>query len=203
MQPLYDLNLQLLENAHLVRSWRVMTRHANQADSSAPLVQARKLRFEAPDRLVLHPDEAEVDEAPVLSHHECGVGKWIYGHTLAAYGHLPEMRELERVPADIHTSARRLVGLLDRLEHQLQSAAPAESPVSPPYTEHKAAEDRLRRYFNDRKLKVTFRNLEMERQVRALQARLRDAEDAAGRARKRLGCRSLTLLFSPSLSPNV
>ena len=67
VQPLYDLNLQLLENAHLVCSWRVVTCQVNQADPSAPLVQARKLRFEAPDRLVLHPDEADHAEDAVSS----------------------------------------------------------------------------------------------------------------------------------------
>ncbi|MBC7448324.1 MAG: hypothetical protein H7330_09720 [Hymenobacteraceae bacterium] len=54
VQPLYALNLQLLADVHLVRNWRVVTRYVNQADPAAPLVQARKLRFEAPDRLVLH-----------------------------------------------------------------------------------------------------------------------------------------------------
>ncbi len=66
MQPLYDLNLQLLEDTHLVRNWRVITRHVNQADPLAPLVRAGKLRFEAPDRLVLHPDVADTT-APATS----------------------------------------------------------------------------------------------------------------------------------------
>ncbi len=112
--------------------------------------KAKHLLFKSRLRSILY--DIEVDEVPVLSHHECGVGKWIYGHALAAYGHLPEMIELERVHADIHTSARQLVALyragqveearqglsemeevadhlialLSRLEAQLQHTAPAD-----------------------------------------------------------------------------
>ncbi len=117
--------------------------------------KARHLLFKSRLRSILY--DLEVDEAPVLSHHECGVGKWIYGHALTAYGHLPQMKELERVHADIHTSARRLVqlyragqvqqaraglsemeqiadrlvGLLDQLERQLRDEAPADNPTEP------------------------------------------------------------------------
>ncbi|MBC7448326.1 MAG: PAS domain-containing protein [Hymenobacteraceae bacterium] len=115
--------------------------------------KAKHLLFESRLRSILY--DIAVDEGPVLSHHECGVGQWIYGHALAAYGHLPEMVELERVHADIHTSARRLVALyragqaeearqglsemeqvadhlvvlLGQLESQLQHAAPADVPA--------------------------------------------------------------------------
>ena len=115
--------------------------------------KARHLIFKSRLRSILY--DAEVDEAPVLSHHECGVGKWIYGHALPAYGHLPEMQELERVHADIHTCARRLVKLyreghaaqaraglaeiehiadrlielLDLLENLLRHTAPAAQPA--------------------------------------------------------------------------
>ncbi len=53
MQPLYDLNLQLLEDAHVVGNWHVTARRANQADLATQLIAAEKLRFEAPDRLLL------------------------------------------------------------------------------------------------------------------------------------------------------
>lgn len=69
--------------------------------------RAKHLLFKSKLRSILY--GAEVDEAPVLSHHECTVGKWIYGHALTAYGHIPEMNDLERVHADIHTKARELV----------------------------------------------------------------------------------------------
>ncbi len=71
--------------------------------------KAKHLLFKSRLRSILY--GGETDEAPVLSHYECAVGKWIYGHALKDYGHIPEMNELERVHADIHTSARHLVEL--------------------------------------------------------------------------------------------
>lgn len=71
--------------------------------------KAKHLLFKSKLRAILY--GAEVDEAPVLSHHECTVGKWIYNHALKAYGHIPEMMEMECVHADIHTKARDLIKL--------------------------------------------------------------------------------------------
>lgn len=69
--------------------------------------KAKHLLFKSKLRSILY--GAEIDEAPVLSHYECAVGKWIYSHALQVYGHLPEMQELEKVHAEIHSSARKLV----------------------------------------------------------------------------------------------
>ncbi len=71
--------------------------------------KTKHLLFKSKLRSLLYGDV--VDEAPVLSHFECTVGKWIYDHALKKYGHIPEMQELEKVHADIHTSARELVAL--------------------------------------------------------------------------------------------
>jgi len=71
--------------------------------------KAKHLLFKSRLRSILY--GGVVDEAPVLSHHECAVGKWIYGHALQDYGHFPEMQELEKVHADIHISARELIAL--------------------------------------------------------------------------------------------
>ncbi|MBC7920918.1 MAG: PAS domain-containing protein [Ferruginibacter sp.] len=70
--------------------------------------RAKHLQFKSRLRSILY--GAPMDEQPVLSHYECGVGKWIYAHGLVAYGHIPEMHELEKVHATIHTVARELVG---------------------------------------------------------------------------------------------
>ena len=72
--------------------------------------KAKHLLFKSKLRSILYGAKL-TDEAPVLSHYECTVGKWIYNHALKAYGHIPEMQELEKVHADIHTSARELVAL--------------------------------------------------------------------------------------------
>jgi PAS domain S-box-containing protein len=72
--------------------------------------KAKHLLFKSKLRSILYGAQL-IDEAPVLSHYECTVGKWIYNHALKAYGHIPEMQELEKIHADIHTSARELVAL--------------------------------------------------------------------------------------------
>lgn len=72
--------------------------------------KVKHLLFKSKLRSILYGAQL-IDEAPVLSHFECTVGKWIYNHALKAYGHIPEMQELEKVHADIHSSARKLVAL--------------------------------------------------------------------------------------------
>ncbi|MCW2950812.1 MAG: arcB [Thermoleophilia bacterium] len=69
--------------------------------------RAKHLLFKAKLRSILF--GLEVDEAPVVSHTECAVGKWIYDHALQQYGHLEEMQEVERVHADLHKTAKMLV----------------------------------------------------------------------------------------------
>lgn len=69
----------------------------------------KHLLFKSRLRSILY--DIPVEEGPVLSHHECGVGKWIYGYALEAYGHLPEMIELEKVHAEIHQYAKTLIDL--------------------------------------------------------------------------------------------
>ncbi|HXH98855.1 MAG TPA: ATP-binding protein [Sphingobacteriaceae bacterium] len=71
--------------------------------------KSKHLLFKSRLRSILY--DISVDESPVLSHHECAVGQWIYNHALKAYGHIPEMQTLEKVHADIHSSAKRLVEL--------------------------------------------------------------------------------------------
>lgn len=52
----------------------------------------------------------------MLSEYDCAVGKWIYKFALEQYGHIPEMIQLERVHAEIHSTARNLVDLYKRGE---------------------------------------------------------------------------------------
>lgn len=59
-----------------------------------------------------------IDETPVLSEHECALGKWIYSHALPQYGSIPEMQELEEVHRQIHTVARELLALYDAGEKE-------------------------------------------------------------------------------------
>ncbi|MEJ7645519.1 MAG: PAS domain-containing protein [Chryseolinea sp.] len=71
--------------------------------------KAKHLLFKSRLRSILY--GADIDETPVASHFECTVGKWIYGHALEDYGHLPEMVAFEKVHAEIHLCARDLLDL--------------------------------------------------------------------------------------------
>ncbi len=118
--------------------------------------RSKHLQFKTNLRSVLY--GARVNKIPVLSHFECGVGKWIYGHALDQYGHIPEMAELEIIHAGIHDCARelitkyedgaveqareglagmeliadKLVSLLDVIEHKISKESnPATEPGIP------------------------------------------------------------------------
>jgi PAS domain S-box-containing protein len=71
--------------------------------------KTRHLLFKTRLKSILY--GAEIDEQPVISHLDCAVGKWIYGHALKEYGHIPEMQQLERVHTSIHESAKELIRL--------------------------------------------------------------------------------------------
>jgi PAS domain S-box-containing protein len=71
--------------------------------------KTRHLLFKTKLKSILY--GAEIDEQPILSHIDCSVGQWIYGHALKEYGHFPEMHKLERVHTDIHDSAKKIIHL--------------------------------------------------------------------------------------------
>lgn len=69
--------------------------------------KAKHLLFKTRLRAILY--GADIDEAAVVSHTECGVGKWIYSHALKSYGHIPEMEQLHLVHIRLHELAAELV----------------------------------------------------------------------------------------------
>ncbi|GAA4341939.1 PAS domain-containing protein [Flaviaesturariibacter amylovorans] len=81
----------------------------NQIPFDFEQARAKHLLFKSRLRSLLYGLPADV--TPVISHTECQVGQWIYSEALPAYGHIPEMQDLERVHRDIHTVARTLVAL--------------------------------------------------------------------------------------------
>jgi len=85
--------------------------------------RSKHLLFKSRLRSLLY--GADIAEAPVISHYECTVGKWIYGHALTDYAYIPEMHQLEKVHADLHTLARHLVeiykeGRIDEARRRLE-----------------------------------------------------------------------------------
>lgn len=71
--------------------------------------RAKHLLFKTRLRALLY--GAEMEEAPIVSHVDCTLGKWIYGHALEHYKNIPELIELEKVHENIHVVAKHLVEL--------------------------------------------------------------------------------------------
>ncbi|HET7896066.1 MAG TPA: PAS domain S-box protein, partial [Flavisolibacter sp.] len=69
--------------------------------------RAKHFLFKARLRSLLY--GAAIDEASVVSHLDCTVGKWIYSRGLNAYGDIAEMQQLEEVHRQLHAEAARLV----------------------------------------------------------------------------------------------
>ncbi len=100
--------------------------------------------------------EQSMKEEEVVSHHDCDLGKWLYSTGLSRYGDLPEMKQLEKVHAEMHTLIKQvvrasqagdkrkaenaftrverfsdeIVGLLDRLERKMNGGGDAGSGAS-------------------------------------------------------------------------
>ncbi|MBF0138022.1 MAG: CZB domain-containing protein [Magnetococcales bacterium] len=47
----------------------------------------------------------------MVSHKECDLGKWMYSEGLKKYGHFPEMVEMEKIHAELHTTIKEIVRL--------------------------------------------------------------------------------------------
>jgi PAS domain S-box-containing protein len=80
--------------------------------------QARSmhLHFKTQLRSILY--GAAIDPVPILSEHECALGKWMHDHVLPRYNHLPETQQLEQVHTAIHLCAQKLIGLYDAGHHE-------------------------------------------------------------------------------------
>jgi len=46
-----------------------------------------------------------------VSHRDCSLGKWMYPAGLAKYGHVPELRTLEKVHIRLHDTVRDIVSM--------------------------------------------------------------------------------------------
>lgn len=71
--------------------------------------ETRHLLFKAKLKSILY--GAEINEQLALSPLDSSVGKWIYGHGMTEYGHIPEMLELEATHIQAHQSAQELLNL--------------------------------------------------------------------------------------------
>ena len=53
--------------------------------------------------------ESSMSEEEAVSHHDCDLGKWLYSDALEQYGDLPEMKELEKIHAEMHALIKRVI----------------------------------------------------------------------------------------------
>lgn len=59
----------------------------------------------------------ELTEAEAGSHTECDLGQWLYSTGLKKFDQIPEMHQLEKAHAELHTKVKRIV----KLKHTGQS----------------------------------------------------------------------------------
>ncbi len=53
--------------------------------------------------------EESMNEQEAVSHHDCDLGKWLYGQGLSRFGDLPQMQQLEKIHAEMHTLIKQVV----------------------------------------------------------------------------------------------
>ncbi|MFC6998635.1 CZB domain-containing protein [Rufibacter roseus] len=83
-------------------------RNYNETISKLDFEQARikHVLFKSKIRALLY--GANIDTEPVISTTACPLGKWIYEVAIPRIGHLPEVKELEKVHDNMHKVARNL-----------------------------------------------------------------------------------------------
>lgn len=50
-------------------------------------------------------------EEQATSHKACDVGKWLYSVGMKKYGTMPEMQELEKIHAELHSTVKKIMFL--------------------------------------------------------------------------------------------
>lgn len=53
--------------------------------------------------------EGSLTESEAVSHRDCDLGKWIYSSGLKEHGSLPEMQDLEKIHAELHSLIKKII----------------------------------------------------------------------------------------------
>jgi len=53
-----------------------------------------------------------LNDAELVSHKDCELGKWLYSDGLTRYGSVPGMKQLETAHANMHMQVKRIVHLM-------------------------------------------------------------------------------------------
>jgi len=57
-----------------------------------------------------------------VSHHDCAFGKWYYSDGLKKYGHIPEMKEIEKPHERLHSSVKDAINFKQQREFEAAEA---------------------------------------------------------------------------------
>ncbi len=91
------------------------------------LAKSKHLAWKGRLRGFLDGSEAlTMDQA--VSHRDCDLGKWLYSSGLAEHGHLPAMKELEKLHVDMHKNVQSCISHKD--QHNDQAASQDYNTVS-------------------------------------------------------------------------
>jgi len=96
------------------------------------LAKANHLHYKNGLRSLLYDNKD--DESLSSYHYSCPLGKWLYEHALTTYGTIPEIHELEKAHADLHTNSRETVklykeGKIDQAKIGLQDIEKAADQI--------------------------------------------------------------------------
>ncbi len=84
------------------------------------LAKSKHLSWKARLRNFLDGSEAlTLDQA--VSHRDCDLGKWLYSSGLAEHGHLPAMKELEKLHTEMHGSVQSCISHKNQANEQAAS----------------------------------------------------------------------------------
>jgi methyl-accepting chemotaxis protein len=73
-------------------------------------------------------------EAQAVSHHDCDLGKWYYGDGMRDFGHIQEMKDLDGIHAELHSTVREIVTLknsgdLEKAEEKFERIGPMSEEI--------------------------------------------------------------------------
>ncbi|MCP4993067.1 MAG: HAMP domain-containing protein [Gammaproteobacteria bacterium] len=78
-------------------------------DVSLKLVQAKVAHLSWRGRIRAYLDgKGSLTSEQAVSHHDCVLGKWYYSDGMAEFGHIPEMQEMERPHAALHSLIQKI-----------------------------------------------------------------------------------------------
>ena len=101
-----DMGNEVAAVAHLVQQFKV----SGDADLDLSKAKAAHLAWKARLRAFLNGQQS-ISEQQAVSHTDCDFGKWYYSEGLANYGHIPELKEVEKPHAELHKLIKEIVQL--------------------------------------------------------------------------------------------